>query len=70
VIRRATSLDVALLHALMTIPKVYFYLADDKLPRISIMENWVESSDVSFERSGVGLWMLEERGAPGSPGAS
>lgn len=50
--------DTEMLHALLTVPAVYHYLADGVEPDRSVSIEWVESSVSDFDQWGVGAWSL------------
>ncbi len=54
--------DLQRLHELMSMPEVYRYLADDEVPPVSVIKEWIDGSLADFAASDLGLWLLEDGG--------
>jgi RimJ/RimL family protein N-acetyltransferase len=59
-LRPVTDADGDRLHALLTVPEVYRYLADGEPPPREIVDAWIARSHADFAAAGVGLWLLED----------
>ena len=59
-LRRAAVTDTDALHALLCIPEVYRYLADNVEPPRAGVEQWIACSDRDFNACGIGVWLLED----------
>ena len=60
VLRRATDADGDRLHALLTVPEVYRYLADGVPPPREVVDGRITRSRADFAAAGIGLWLLED----------
>ncbi len=63
VLRPLGVADVDALHELMLVEPVRRYLCDGELLPRAVVEGWRIASDALFQRVGVGLWCVRERGA-------